>query len=144
MIINAKTKGIKKESFRYVFEGSIETEEELVIELDMGLYVTDSIKAGGWIEAGGSIKAGGLSGIQAGLYITCKGILKFGLKAFAGICTWRTITDEEKTITCGKLEGGVVEYGIVKEIGIEKEEVSLSGKEVSVTIDNKTYKAKIL
>ena len=81
-----------------------------------------SIKAGGSIEAGESIKAGGSSGIVAGLSITCKNSLSFGLKAFAGICSWRDIADEEKTITCGKLEGGTVEYGILKETGLEEGE----------------------
>ena len=80
----------------------------------------ESIKAGGSIEAGESIKAGGSSGIVAGLSITCKNSLSFGLKAFAGICSWRDITDEEKTITCGKLEGGTVEYGILRETGVEE------------------------
>jgi len=79
-----------------------------------------SIEAGGSIEAGESIKAGGSSGIVAGLSITCKNSLSFGLKAFAGICSWRDITDEEKTITCGKLEGGTVEYGILRETGVEE------------------------
>jgi len=39
---------------------------------------------------------------------------------FAGICDWRKITEEEKTITCGKFEGGEVEYGILKELGVEE------------------------
>jgi hypothetical protein len=75
-----------------------------------------SIKAGGYIDAGGYIKAGRYTGISAGLQITCKGTLSFGLKCFAGVCTWRTITNEEKTITCEKLIGdGVIEYGILRE-----------------------------
>ena len=116
----------------------------------MGLFVTGSIKAGrdieaGWsieagefIEAGGSIEAGGFIkaggsieageyieagesyGIIAGLSITCKGILSFGLKAFAGICNWMEISDEDKTITCGKLESGTIEYGILRETGVEE------------------------
>lgn len=79
------------------------------------------------------IEAGDSYGIQAGLSITCKEKLSFGLKAFAGICTWREIGDEEKTITCGKFEGGVVEYGILKETGLEEEKmITLSnGKKVS-------------
>ena len=85
-----------------------------------------SIKAGGYIEAGGYIKAGGSYGISAGLQITCKDELKFGLKCFAGICTWRKISDEEKTITCGKFSGGVVEYGILKETGNSKKSELLS------------------
>ena len=30
---------------------------------------------------------------MTGLSITCKGTLSFGLKAFAGICSWREISD---------------------------------------------------
>jgi len=77
-----------------------------------------SIKAGGSIEAVGSIEAGGSCGIMAGFSITCKGLLKYGLKCFAGICTWREISEEEKTITCGKHKGGIIEYGILKETGL--------------------------
>jgi len=118
------------------------------IEAGYSIKAGDSIKAGGFIEAGGSIKAGGsieagdsikaggsieagyCYGIQAGLSIICKGTLSFGLKAFAGICTWKEITDEEKTITCSKLEGGgVVEYGILKETGeSDTVEITVEGK----------------
>lgn len=76
------------------------------------------IEAGEYIEADGDIEAGESCGISAGLSITCKGTLSFGLKAFAGVCTWREISDKEKTITCGKFNGGVVEYGILKETGL--------------------------
>jgi hypothetical protein len=98
--------------------GSIEAGES--IKAGGSIEAGESIKAGWSIEAGGSIKAGGSSGIVAGLSITCKNSLSFGLKAFAGICSWRDITDEEKTITCGKLEGGTVEYGILRETGVEE------------------------
>ena len=47
----------------------------------------------------------------------------FGLKCFAGICTWRNIDDTEKTITCSqKIGKGVIEYGILKETGSETSE----------------------
>jgi len=104
----------------------------------------DSIEAGSWIEAGDWIKAGswieaGSSyGISAGLQITCKGILKYGLKCFAGVCVWREITDEEKTITCGKHEGGRIEYGILCETGLEESKIT------ECVIKGKTYKVKIL
>ncbi len=80
-----------------------------------------SIKAGGYINAGEFIKAGWSSGISAGLSITCKGTLTFGLKCFAGVYTWGEITEEEKTITCGKLEGGTIEYGILVETGLDND-----------------------
>jgi len=92
-----------------------------------------SIKAGSWIKAGYSIKAGSSYGIQAGLNITCKGTLSFGSKAFAGINTWREISNEEKTITCSKMiGGGVVEYGLLVETGETEKMIELSnGKKVS-------------
>ena len=69
---------------------------------------------------------------MAGLSITCKGTLSFGVKAFAGICSWKEVTEEEKTITCGKLEGGVVEYGILKETGLEEDrKIELSMDEIA-------------
>jgi len=58
----------------------------------------------------------------------------------------RDITDKEKTITCGKLEpknGAVVEYGIVKELGLSETKLNLSGKEAEVKLDGITYKVII-
>ena len=45
-------------------------------------------------------------------------------------------------IVCGKLEGGTVGYGTLKETGLI-ELPTLSGKEVSVTLDGRTYTAVI-
>lgn len=125
--IDKNYKGLKDVGWRYELEGSLETIGSIVVDLDKGLFVSGSIEAGEYIEAGRyieageSIEAGGSYGVSAGLQITCKGTLTFGLKAFAGICTWRDISEEEKTITCGKLEGGIIEYGILKEIGMPEE-----------------------
>jgi hypothetical protein len=48
--------------------------------------------------------------------------LSFSYRLFAGIAIHRNITDEEKTITCGKLEAtGSIEYGILVETGIIEE-----------------------
>ena len=108
------------------------------IEAGWGIEAGEGIKAGSGIEAGW--------GIKAGLYITCKLSLSFSYKIFAWICYWRNIEESEKTITCGKKEGtGVVEYGILKEIGMpeEKVEETLTWKEVTVTVDWKEYKAVI-
>jgi len=127
MVIDKKFKGLKDEGWRYVFNGDIDTEESLEIKLDKYLYVSGSIeagryiKSGGYIEAGRYIKADDESGIVAGLYIKCKTTLIFGLKCFAGICGWREIDNSEKTVTCGKFEGGTLEYGILNEIGLPKE-----------------------
>jgi len=96
--------------------------------IEAGEYIKagEYIEAGGSIEAGEYIEAGGSYGISAGLYISAKGVIKFGLKCFAGICTWREISDEEKTITCSKFEGGTLEYGILKETGTaEIEELTM-------------------
>ena len=126
-----------KDEYGYKVDGNLEAschlnlKGRLLVEGYLSIEAGGSIKAGWYIEAGGSIKAGEHKGISAGLYITCKGVLKYGLKCFAGICVWREITDDEKTITCGKHEGGVIEYGILKETGIENEEVD-------VTIEGKT------
>ena len=91
------------------------------IKADWYIKAGEYIKADEYIKAGEYIEAGGSRGISAGLYINCKGVLKFGGKCFAGICVWREITDKEKTITCGKLEGGTIEYGILVETGLENE-----------------------
>ena len=135
-----KIDGNAEFSYTAIFDGRLDVEGYLVTEA--GSY----IKAGSWIEAGYSIeagdfikagswiKAGDSYGIQAGLNITCKGTLSFGLKAFAGISTWREISEEEKTITCSKMiGGGVVEYGTLVETGEEIEKmIELSnGKKVS-------------
>jgi hypothetical protein len=85
------------------------------IEAGEGIEAGLGIEAGGGIRAGGGIKAG--EGIEAGLNIICKSSLSCGLRIFAGTCNWRIPTDEEKTITCGKLEKGEVAYGILKEVG---------------------------
>jgi hypothetical protein len=89
------------------------------IEAGWGIEAGEGIKAGSGIEAGWGIKAG--EGIKAGLSITCKLVLKFNHRLFAGLAiSKKTVLDEEKTVTCGELKGGTVEYGIVKELGIKK------------------------
>ena len=136
------------------FYGNIEIDKKLgYIIFPTSLFAKGYIyaKAGSGIEAGWGIKAGeGIkagSGIEAGLSITCKLSLCVKYRIFSGIAIWKKeVTQEEKTITCGKLESGIVEYGILKEIGLPsevKEPVNLSGKEVNVTIDGKTYSAII-
>ena len=75
-----------------------------------------SQKIGEYQEIGGNATIN--QGIVVGLSIKVKGTLKFSKRLFAGVCNWRDITEEEKTITCGKFDGGKVEYGILKEIGI--------------------------
>ena len=77
------------------------------------------IKAGEGIEAGWGIEAG--EGIEAGLSIKCKAKLSFKYRLFAGTATFRDMGCEEKEIECGKLEGGTVCYGTVKELGLPEE-----------------------
>ena len=112
-----------------ILTGDIKVEKEIDVtgHIDCAGYLIEaggSIKTGYSIEAGGSIKAGGSIearlGITAFLKITCKTTLKAGLRIIAGVCNWREITDEDKTITCGKLEGGEI-VGILKETEIEDE-----------------------
>src|SRR3990167_2120627 len=109
--LNGKNEYIGKEDVSD-YDGSIEIAGEL------GCVVFASLKAKGRIEAksGSGISAG--DGISAGLCITCKKVLKVGFRIFAGTSKWRKeVTDEEKTITCKKLESGKVEYGLLVETG---------------------------
>ena len=100
LIVTKDYEGLEKEDGVYKLEGSLVAEGCLLINLDSRLVVAGGIKAGGDIEAG--------------LAITCKGSISFVLRLFAGTCTWRKITDEEKKITCSKIKGGTVEYGKVE------------------------------
>ena len=67
MRIDKDYKGLIDEGYRYKIEGDIKTTENLVIDLDKGLFVTGYIQAGGYIYSGKSIQAGG--SIKAGWYI---------------------------------------------------------------------------
>ena len=128
-----KIDGNAEFEYSAIFEGRLLVNGYLSIEAGGSIKAGWSIEAGGSIKAGGSIEAGDNYGISAVLSITCKGKLKFGSKAFAGICTWKNISDQEKTITCGKFEGGVIEYGVLIETGLPEEKmITLSnGKKVS-------------
>ena len=122
------------------------------IEAGEGIKAGTGIKAGDGIEAGTGIKAGtGIEagwGIVSGLSITCKLVLSFNYRLFAGI-TWFKNTDiEEKTITCGKLKGGTVCYGDVTETGLpdepkETEKINIGGKDYEVTSELKDALKKL-
>jgi len=118
------------------------------IEAGWGIEAGEGIEAGWGIEAGEGIKAGW--GIKAGLFIFCNGILTFSYKIFAGICYWRDISDDEKTITCGRKEGdGVVEYGILKELGMpqdntKKQELLDKAEELKIKAEELIQKANEL
>ena len=123
---------------------SIKVSGYLWIKAGYSIKAGDSIKAGNWIEAGDSIEAGDWikagdsikairGGINAGLSITCKGLLKFKLKLFAGISPYSWNENCSKTVTCGKLDGNVVygtviETGLNKDVTVEKETIELNGK----------------
>ena len=153
------------------FEYSADFKGRLLVDGYLEAKAGESIKAGGYIKAGGFIKAGwsieaggyieageyikaGWSikageyikaeyGITAMLQIACKLSLKAGLRIFAGTCNWRDIADEEKTIICGKLEGGKIEYGILKETGIPEEKPQ--GKKVKIKLaDNQIVEGTII
>lgn len=87
-----------------------------------------NIEAGDNIESEGSIIVGNNCGIRAGYSIACKTILYCNFKIFAGICTWKELTISDKSVTCGRLEGGgTVEYGRLNETGMHKDIIELNG-----------------
>jgi len=94
-----------------------------------------SIEAGEYIKAGRYIKAGGCYWVCAWLSISCKKELRFWLKVFAGVCTRRGISDEDKTITCWKFEWWEVAYWILKETWIqpEKKKIIIGWKEIEIS-----------
>ena len=98
MKIDKDYKGLIDEGYRYKIEGDIKTTENLVIDLDKGLFVTGYIQAGGYIYSGKSIQAGG--SIKAGWYIKANG----SIKAKGNIKSY-----------------GVVNHGILKELGLPEE-----------------------
>jgi hypothetical protein len=53
---------------------------------------------------------------EVGEWQEVEGTITCGLKIFAGVCNWRNISDDEKTITCEKLISGNIVHGILKEI----------------------------
>ena len=120
------------------FSGHVEIDNNLGWVRFDSISVTGHLWAGSntGIESSGDIVAGhGIVagwGIEAGLSITCKENLNAGYRIFAGTATWvDNISDEEKTITCGKLEHGEIAYGILKETGLPDKEldiIELNGK----------------
>ena len=113
--------------------GSIEAGDW--IEAGGSIKAGDWIRAGGWIEAGDSIEAV-RGGICTGLYITCKGLLRFKLRLFAGTMPYSWIGDADTTVTCGKLEGNVA-YGDVIETGLPDDK---SDTTETIELNGKTYK----
>lgn len=65
---------VQEDNGTYRYDGSIETAEDLEINLDGCLLVVGSIKADWYIDAGGSIRAGEC--IKAGEYIEASGSIR--------------------------------------------------------------------
>ena len=121
-------------------------------EVDRFDEVGESQEVGGWQkvgksqEVGKSQKVGG--DLKAGssrisLYSNVGGNYEVSGKVFVGVCEWRKTTEEEETLTCGKFISGDIKYGKLKETGLPEKSENLSGKEVEVKIDGKSYKAII-
>src|SRR3990167_2184129 len=76
--------------------------------------VGESQKVGGSQTVGGSQEV--KDGIVVGLSITVQGTMTVGKRIFAGVCNWKDISEDERTITCEKLVSGEVCYGKLKEL----------------------------
>ena len=72
------------------------------------------------------------------LSMTIKGNLTVGKRIFAGICNWRDIDSEEKTITCAKLISGEVVYGTLIETDLPKKYTAI--EEAIKLLKNNGYK----
>ena len=102
----------------YVGEDVSDYDGNLEIEGGLGWVKFIAIKVKGYIfaEAGGGIKAGedieAGGGIKAGLSIRCFLTLSWKFNLFAGVCTWKKATDEDKKVIAGKLDGGEIVNGI--------------------------------
>ena len=116
MVIDKNYPGlVQGDSGTYRYDGSIETAEDLEINLDGCLLVVGSIKAGGYIDAGWSIRAGecieagsgiiAWAQISAGSYISVKG------RVLAGISPSCPSDKCDKMIRCTELRSGEVCYG---------------------------------
>lgn len=113
--------------------GGVDFHGDLDIEAGLGMVAFDFVKVTG------SVRAFTGSGISVGWGISCKGVLFFKNRLFAGISVYRSKQDEKATIECGKLEGGDVCYGKVIERGLP----TLAGKVVEVVIDGVVYEAVV-
>ena len=78
------------------------------------IRVSASISVSNFLFAGSGIKAGW--GIEAGLQIFCKKELSAEFRIFAGIAIWKKeVTDDERSVICGKLVKGAISFGLLKE-----------------------------
>ena len=100
------------------FKTELKASGNIVAQLGTGINAGEGINAGTGINAGWGINAG--TGINAGWGINAKLTISAKLRIFAGLCLWRLPTDKETTITCSKLEGGIVAFGKLIETGETK------------------------
>jgi hypothetical protein len=95
------------------------------IRAENNIKAVNDIRSEKYIRAGMDISAGW--GILAGMAIKCGGNLSAGYGIFAGICTWRAISDtnmitsSDNNINCNQLVNGSVQHGILIEIKANKE-----------------------
>ena len=112
------------ENLWYVRFNSIKAKWYILSKAGSGIEAGDGIKAGWGIEAGSGIKAGdGIKagwGIKAGLSIKCALGITWKYLLFAGTCTWKKSSEEERTITCWKANGEIW-FGILKELGFPED-----------------------
>ena len=125
MKITKEYPGLVLKDYCYEFQGSIESEAEIVIDLEgRWLKVTGSltaktyIKAGGGIEAGWGIKAG--EGILSGLYVRAQKVIKFKYNLWAGTATWKQPEGEDCEVVALRVDG-VVKSGTVRLLATDKE-----------------------
>ncbi len=129
---DSEGKGLKDIGWALEYEGSIESDEAIEIEIGQkwlklsgSLASKLSITADWGIEAGSGIKAGwGIeagSGIKAGLSITCTKTLKFRFNLFAGTASWKKPTSKEQMVQCGELQGGEIKFGTLQILKTNKE-----------------------
>ncbi len=139
MIIDKNYKNLKRLGNRnYFIKGDLIVEEELEVNLDVWLEVEGLIKVKGKIISNKTIKAGryieaGYS-IVAMLQITAKSYISARLRIFAGTCSWKSIEEKEKTVTCSALKNGEIVFGTlnivkpIKEISMQEAQKILKEK----------------
>ena len=122
MIIDANFEGLKQiKNGDYVFEGNLESKENIEIHLNdrfviRGSITTEkSIIAECGIEAGEGIKAG--CGIEAGEGIKAGWGIEAGFRIFAGTSVYRSSKNCIKTISCKRLIKGEIAFGQLIERG---------------------------
>ena len=123
-VVNKSYPGLRLVDDYYALDCDLIVDGDLVIQLDKRLIVKGEITAGGSVTAGWSVTAERGS-VTAGFSIKASTSIKCDIKVFAGICSWRQTTVEERQIVAQTLDA---KYGIgcgkfvqLKKVGTEKE-----------------------